>query len=67
MRKAKNLCVGGEGATPFQNTIQSFGGGGIRPLVIGAYGEVNDKALVIERFCRNSSAKPRCNKNVPNN
>ena len=51
MRKAKNLYVGGEGATPFQNTIQSFGGGGIRPLAIEAFGEVNDETLTLLKDC----------------
>ena len=46
MRKARKLdekYAGEERATPFQETLQSFGGGGIRSLVFGAYGELNDE------------------------
>ena len=53
-RKARKLdenYAREEGATPFQEALQSFGGGGIRPLVIGAYGEVNDETYLLLKDC----------------
>ena len=42
--------AGAEGATPFQKTLQSFGGQGIRSLMIRAYGEVKIKHICCSKI-----------------
>ena len=56
-RKLDEKYVREEGATPFQEALQSFGGGGIRPLVIGAYGEENDETYLLLKDCAAIAAK----------
>eukprot|EP00588_Corethron_pennatum_P029285 CAMPEP_0194331682 /NCGR_PEP_ID=MMETSP0171-20130528/56437_1 /TAXON_ID=218684 /ORGANISM="Corethron pennatum, Strain L29A3" /LENGTH=92 /DNA_ID=CAMNT_0039093239 /DNA_START=21 /DNA_END=295 /DNA_ORIENTATION=+ len=39
------------GAGPFSKALQSFVAGGIQPVVVGAFGEFNEEALSLVKYC----------------